>query len=110
MFISVLKTCFVFLFCYYLINALVNAVSTLQSAHESVALQMRDDQASDVRVSIYESAFKFAFLTMMQTININSLTLTRFTLILIIFTKLDCKDDQFNETSLYSQNVRFENN
>jgi len=59
--ISVLKTCFAFLFCYYLVNAFVDAVSTLQSAHKSAALQVRDNQASDVDVSIYELAFKFAF-------------------------------------------------
>ncbi len=59
--ISVLKTCFASLFCYYLVSALVDAVSTLQSVHKSAALQMKDNQASDVDVSIYELAFKLAF-------------------------------------------------
>ncbi len=59
--ISILKTCFVFLFCYYLVNAFVNAVSTLQSARESAALQMRDNQASNADVSKCELAFKLAF-------------------------------------------------
>ena len=45
---------------------------------------------------------------MMQTINEDFLIYTRLTLILIIFTKLDCKDDQLDETLLYSQNVKFE--
>ncbi len=45
---------------------------------------------------------------MMQTINQGSLTYTRSTLTLTVFTKLDCKDDQLDETLLYSQNVRFE--
>jgi len=59
--ISVLKTCLVSLFCYYLVSALVNTVSTIQSIYESIALQMRDNQAPDVDVSIYELAFKLAF-------------------------------------------------
>ena len=59
--ISVLKTCFVSLFCYYLVNALVDAVLTLQSVHESAALQMRDNQAFNADVSKYKLTFKFAF-------------------------------------------------
>ena len=60
-FISVLKTCLISLFCYYLVSALVDAVLTLQSVHKSAALQMKDNQASDVDVSISELAFKPAF-------------------------------------------------
>jgi len=58
---SVLKTCFTSLFCYYLASAPVDAVPTLQSAHKPAAFQVRDNQASDVDVSIYELAFKPAF-------------------------------------------------
>ena len=43
----------------------------------------------------------------MQTINEGSLIYTRSTLILNVFTKLDCKDDQLDETLHYSQNVKF---
>ncbi len=60
-FISVLKTCLVSLFCYYLVSAFVDAVSTLQSARESAALQMRDNQAFNADVSKYKLAFKLAF-------------------------------------------------
>jgi len=45
---------------------------------------------------------------MMQTINEDSLIYTCSTLILAVFTKLDCKDDQLDETLRYSQNVKFE--
>ncbi len=55
---SVLKACLASLFCYYLVCAPVDAVSTLQSAHESAALQVRDNKAPDAGVSIYELAFK----------------------------------------------------
>ncbi len=43
----------------------------------------------------------------MQTINEDFLIYTRSTLILNVFTKLDCKDNQLDETFLYLQNVRF---
>jgi len=44
---------------------------------------------------------------MMQTINQGSLAYTRSTLTLTVFTELDCKGDQLDETLLYSQDVRF---
>jgi hypothetical protein len=59
--ISVLKACLASLFCYYLASAPVNAVPTLQSIYEPTALQVRDNQAPDAGVSIYELASKPAF-------------------------------------------------
>lgn len=56
-----IKACLASLFYYYLVSASVNAVPTLQSTHEPTALQMRDNQASNADVSIYELAFKPAF-------------------------------------------------
>jgi hypothetical protein len=44
---------------------------------------------------------------MMQTINQGSLAYTRSTLTLTVFTELDCKGDQLDETLLYSQDVGF---
>ncbi len=38
----------------------------------------------------------------MQAINEDSLIYTRSTLTLNVFTELDCKDDQLDETLLYS--------
>ena len=58
---SVLKACLASLFCYYLASAPVDAVSTLQSAREPAALQVRDNQAPNAGVSKYELASKPAF-------------------------------------------------
>ena len=105
--ISVLKACLASLFGCYLVSAPVTAAPTLQSAHEPATLQVRDDQAPDVGVSMYGLAFKHTFLTMIQAINKGSLAYTASTLTSAVFTELDCTGDQLGRTLVYSQDVGF---